>query len=167
MTFTAAVSASGIAVSGSVTFSDESHRRGHGRLRGGNTQTLVAGKATCTTSTGLTNAGSPYTVTATYPGVARPRRIDRVRSQQVQVASSVSVSSSPSPRRRVSPCISKATVTGAAPTGTVTFAVLDKNNVPYQCGGGSNSLHLTAGAATCTINPGELLASNSPFSVTA
>jgi len=51
------------------------------------------------------------------------------------------------------------------PTGTVTFTVAGLAG-PVQCDGGSDTLAMSSGTATCTISSA-LVASGSPYSVQA
>jgi hypothetical protein len=171
VTFTAAVSASGLPVSGPVTFKIDATGGGSVNCTGGDTQTLDAtGQATCTPTTPLTNAGSPYAVSAIYPGTLGFEGSTGSLSQEVRVVSSTTVTSSVNPSTSGQSVNFIATITGTAtPTGSVAFTITDKNNHHYDCAGFpmGNAVPVTGGSATCTMAAGSLLASDSPFTVTA
>jgi len=168
VTFGATVTSNAGTVSGDVTFTVKSSAGAALTCtNGGNVQTLMSGQASCVTPP-LTNAGSPYTVTADYPGTLGLSGSPSLPlSQDVRVPSSTVVSSSPSPSVSGQSVQFTAQVTGTAtPTGTVTFVVTDKNHFPYSCVGG-NAIQLSGGSAACTIAPGQFVSINSPFTVVA
>ena len=141
---------------------------------GSNTPTMLcssvpvtAGTATCNTSA-LVTAGSPYLITATYSGTLGFQGSSGTLTQTVVSPSSTAVTSSADPSVSGQPVTFTAKVSGTGtPTGTVTFTIKDTNNAPYNCSGGTNTIALSGGSASCTVAGGQLLAANSPFAVTA
>jgi alpha-tubulin suppressor-like RCC1 family protein len=145
---------------GTVTFSDTVAGLA---CSGGNTQTLVAGSATCTTS--FSAAGS-HTISASYVGDANfnatgGSSTSTSKAVNVVNVSTTALSTTLTPSKFGQSVTITATVSGPGPTptGTVTFSDGSVSGPgALVCSGGSNAKTLNgSGAATCVttnLSPG-------------
>ena len=152
VTFTATVSGSGGTPSGNVTFLDGSTSLGTGTLNG-------SGVATFST-TGLSPAGSPHSITAVYGGnISFVGSTSSALSQIILSPSTTAIASSQNPALVGSSVTFTATVSGGGgtPTGTVSFFDGSTN-----LGAGTLS-----GSDVATFSTSGLSLGGSPHSITA
>jgi len=148
---------------GSVTFSITGSDSTTPSCDGGDMVLLSGNTAMCTLTGGLLAAGSPFTVTATYSGDSNYATSTGSTSQTVKKATAtIGVTSSASSLVNGQPVSFTATVTGVNPPGTgmpadgstMLFSVVGSNGTTRTCDGGSNSVVLAGGSATCNFAAG-------------
>ena len=138
---------------------------------GSNTIPVSGGIAQCAVSGGLTAAGSPYLVSGTYGGDPNFKTSTSAKVKQVTspAAATVVLSTTPnlctgdvcssSPGVPVS-FTATANSTGTdggtgVPNGPVVFSIVAAGTKNYQsCSGGSNTIALVGGSATCSLANG-------------
>jgi len=177
ITFTAAVAptspASG-APSGTVTFAGVT-------CDGGNTIAIVAGLAQCPVSAGMMSQSTSYAITGAYSGDALFLTSSGIAHQLVKTAATVVVITPSTGTCTGSVCsigqgtaiaftaVDAATGTdggSGVPAGTAVFSITRPgSNASLPCDGGSNSIALVGGQATCTMSAG--LSASIYFKVTA
>ena len=168
VSFVAAVNVVSPAVgtlTGSVTFT--------GTTCDGGTNTIPVsdGVAQCAVSGGLTAVGSPYLVTATYGSDPNFKTSTSLRLKQVTAPAAATVTLSATPDNCTGDlCTSSpniplsftgvTTSTGTdggtgVPAGPLVFTIVPAGSkVSQTCAGGSNTLALSGGSATCSMAAG-------------
>ncbi len=145
---------------GTVTFSITGNAGGTATCTGGDTVTLVDGRAVCRVAAGtLQAAQSPYTVVENYSGDADFQPSGNERTQDVNpLPSRTSLSSSANPSVPGASLTVTAMVrprplsTPEPQSGTVTFTnTLAGAGPPPECQGG-DTVTLFAGQAACTVS---------------
>lgn len=177
ITFTATVTHNSAVPTGTVTFTITGADSSTPSCDGGNTATLspaTSGSgavAQCTISAGLVAAASPYAVTAVYSGDDTYAPSTGTLSKVIHLGPTTTVVTSSSNPTVTGQAVSFSAVVNAtspatgAPTGSVTFSIVGAGAATASCDGGDVQ-PLSGDVATCPVSGG-LLASGSPYSVTA
>ena len=138
---------------------------------GSNTIPVSGGIAQCDVSGGLTAVGSPYSVTGTYGGDPNFRTSTSPKVKQVTSPAAATVTLSTTPDLCTGDVCSSSpgvpvSFTGTAnstgtdggtgvPNGPLVFKVVAAGTKNYQsCAGGSNTIALVGGSATCSLSSG-------------
>ncbi len=177
VTFTAALAPTAPAAgapSGTVTFTGAT-------CDGGNVVAVVAGLAQCPVSAGLVSQSGTYSITGAYSGDALFLSSSGIARQAVKTAATSVVITPSAGTCTGSSCsigqgtaisftaVDTATGTdggSGVPAGTAVFSISKPgSNVSLPCDGGSNSIALASGQATCSLAAG--LSASIYFKVTA
>ena len=138
---------------------------------GSNTIPVSGGIAQCSVSGGLTAVGSPYSVTGTYGGDPNFKTSTSAKVKQVTSPAAATVTLSTTPNLCTGDVCSSSpgvpvsfTATAAStgtdggsgvPNGPLVFTVVAAGTKNYQsCAGGSNTIALVGGSATCSLSSG-------------
>ncbi|HWC33724.1 MAG TPA: prepilin-type N-terminal cleavage/methylation domain-containing protein [Mycobacteriales bacterium] len=160
-TITATVTApDGSTPTGTVTFAGVT-------CSGGNTKTLVAATATCT-SGALLASQSPYAVTGTYAESGSPSTwlgsSGQVSIPVSPAATTTTVVSSKPTSKPSAQVVFTATVSPTPNGGSVAWAITAHSGSNPSC---SSTTALSSGVATCTVNGGTFTIAGSPYTVKA
>jgi hypothetical protein len=115
--------------------------------------------ATCSVASGqLLAASAPYIVKVSYPGDANYNTGSGTYQENVQRGTSTVKIAVSAPAAAGGTATFTATVKGTpsslgTPTGNVTFSITDKFGNAVACAGGTNTVALSSGQATCTTGP--------------
>ena len=130
--------------------------------------------AQCQIAAGLSAAPSPYAVTASYGGDGSDNPSSAAISKTIKPgATTTTINSSSNPSVTGQPVSFTAMVAPVSPatgtpSGSVTFTITGADNPSdtVNCDGGSNTVALVSGSATCSV-PGGLEATGSAYSIAA